>query len=270
MQINARSLSSRGVINFGDPIDGRRGGGTRRPRSRFLKAFLASLGAIFLTAGTLTGCSETPTGSSLCPADLLTVTKPASAEVTGLLDFTGSFDNTSEEFLRQIDAIVATATDSGAALRIMTFAGASSSVETLMLCRTTVPDANSDAAAASIRDDVRDVLVQAAREKVAAAPPGEGGSDIWGAWAAYAQAERLADDRFAIMLTDGQQTFRSRPPLDLADVHAEMWDIGRLRDGDTVSSEKAAAWVKAWDEVLRNGGASDVEVSSGEFQGVAK
>jgi hypothetical protein len=153
----------------------------------------------------------------------------------------------------------------------MTFAGAASGAQTLLLCPTTAPEANSAAAAAPIRTEIRTLLAKAAREKVAAAPPGEGGSDIWGAWAAYAAAPKLAGDRTAIMLTDGQQTFKSRPPLDLAGARAEMWNIGRLRDGGSVPSVTAAKWTKVWEKFLRDHGASKIEVSSGEYiQGAAR
>jgi hypothetical protein len=238
----------------------------RRAVTCVWRATLAAVGACVLVGGALAGCTvPRPVGSALCPADLHTVQENASSEVTGLLDLAGTFDNASTGFLRQVDAIVATAVHSGSAFRIMTFSGAASDVDTLMLCRTTVPAADSGDAGAFARDEIFRILMQSAREKVAAVAPGQGGSNIWGAWAAYSRAEKLADDRLVIMLTDGEQTFRSRPPLDLSGVRTEMWNIGRLRNGGTVSSEQAEGWIAAWQQVLRDGGASDIMISMDEY-----
>ncbi|MEX5632748.1 hypothetical protein AB1460_09095 [Parafrankia sp. FMc2] len=248
------------------PATGRREDGPGRRRARATAVVVAGGLAVSLVGG----CSgEQVVGSDLCPADTNISTKPASSEVTGLLDFTGSFDYTSEQFLRQVDAIVVRAVDSGSALRIMTFSGAASSVRTLLLCVTTEPDGNSDAAAAAIREDIQRTLTEAARNKVTHAPPGADGTDIWGAWSAYSDAERLAGSRTAIMLTDGQQTKRTRVPLRLAGVRAEMWNIGRLQDA-ALPSEKAAELVRIWETVLTEGGSTDVEVSTSEYQGVGR
>lgn len=243
--------------------------GRRSRQAPARRVGLTLVTAVFGAAAVLSACGEAaPTGSSLCPVDQLTVPGDAQAEVTGLLDLTGSFDNTSEGFLRQVDAIVTTAVDKDAALRIMTFSGSSTGVKTLILCPSTVPDVNNDAVLDQRRTEIGEILTAGVRKTVAAAPPGEGGSDIWGAWAAYADAEVLADDRFAIMLTDGQQTFHSRPRMDLSGVTTEMWNIGRLRDGGTVPSEQAAKWIDDWTGVLTAASARDVRVTTGEYQGV--
>ncbi|CAO5258202.1 hypothetical protein [Frankia sp. AgKG'84/4] len=187
-----------------------------------------------------------------------------------LLDFTGSFNNTSREFTEQLDNIVDRAVLHNAPLTVLAFRGSVAGVTSLLVCPSTTPKANNDSVAKKRRPAVAASLRAALRE-LASHPDANGtndpkgpGTDIAGAWQAVSQRTPLATRRIGIMLTDGVQTVKAHP-VRLTGIEASMYDVGRGRG--VADTGKANELVEIWKKFLTASGVVNPVVVSEVYAG---
>ena len=235
-------------------------------------------GAALVLAG---GCSvqqseaKSPISAGSCPekvVQLIDSAKTPAEELDVMVDKSKSYvgsDAAVARMERQVQAAVSKAVDTGAALRVSVFVGSVATVDDVVVCPTMAAKFNNDSAKPSRVAYLKKVAVDEVLAAVRDAKPSKGGkgTSVVGGWAAMAAATPLADQRHAVMLSDGRGGQEDVPVKLRGFATVGMYSVGRTADGtaDTESTEKLVTRWKKW---LTSHGAAPggLTVTSGELQ----
>ena len=251
-----------------------RTGGSRR---------VARLGITVTMLGVLVaGCSAPPqnddrvaaVGGS-CPdvvARLIDSTKAPTAETNLAVDKTKSFIGSPAAQARleaQVRAATAKAVDQAQALRVSVFTGSVATVRVVFACPVLAAKYNNPAAREKRTAYLRQVAGDQVWTAVRDAAPGAGGrgSSIVGGWAFLAGAAPLADQRHAVMLSDGRGK-QEKVAVDLSGyATVGMFSIGRVASS-AADTKSTVTLVGRWRQWLTKHGApaGGLTVTSGELQ----
>lgn len=221
------------------------------------------------------GDSQTrPVGTS-CPETitrLIDPSKTASAEVNLAVDKTKSFIDSPDAQARleaQVRAATAKAVDQAQALRVSVFTGSVATVRVVFACPVLAAKYNNPAAREKRTAHLRQVAGDQVWAAVRDTAPGAGGrgSSIVGGWAFLAAAAPLAEQRHAVMLSDGRGK-QEKVAVDLSGfTSVSMFSVGRVA-ASAADTKSTTALVNRWRTWLTKHGApaDGLTVTSGELQ----
>ncbi|MFT4165441.1 MAG: hypothetical protein QM650_09385 [Microlunatus sp.] len=216
----------------------------------------------------------TPAGTS-CPdavTRLIDTTKTPGAETNLAIDKTKSFVDSPDAQARleaQVRAATAKAVEEGQALRVSVFTGSVATVRVAFACPVLAAEYNNPAAREKRTAHLQQVAGDAVWAAVRDTAPGPGGrgSSIVGGWAFLAASAPLAEQRHAVMLSDGRGK-QEKVAVDLSGyTSVSMFSVGRVASS-AADTQSTAALVDRWQQWLTKHGAAGaaLTVTSGELQ----
>lgn len=228
------------------------------------------------------GCSSQPPDSARtapagtsCPdavTRLIDATKTPGAETNLAIDKTKSFVDSPDAQARleaQVRAATAKAVEEGQALRVSVFTGSVATVRVAFACPVLAAKYNNPAArekrTVHLRQIAGDEVWAAVRDT--APGPGGRGSSIVGGWAFLAASAPLAEQRHAVMLSDGRGK-QEKVAVDLSGyASVSMFSVGRVASS-AADTKSTTALVDRWRQWLTKHGAAaaGLTVTSGELQ----